>query len=93
MVGYPAIEYILGRGYPRLLLTGLAPCPTAIFTLGMLLWSAGTLPKSVLVIPCLYALSGIVPISFGIVEDIGLVIAGLVTAFMILRSDRSMKKA
>jgi hypothetical protein len=84
MVAYPAIEYLLGRGYPQLLPFGLVPCPTAIFTLGMLLWSEKKLPWTLWVIPVLYALSGLVPVSIGIVEDIGLIASGLVAALMLL---------
>jgi hypothetical protein len=35
MIGYPIIEYLLGRGYPNLLPFGLAPCPMTVFTLGL----------------------------------------------------------
>jgi len=92
MVGYPAIEYLLGRGYPQLLPFGLVPCPTNVFTLGMLLWSVRRLPKYVLIIPFLHSLSGIVPVFLGVVEDMGLVVAGLVAAIMLLYRDRRGKK-
>jgi len=88
LIGYPAIEYLQGRGYPQLLSFGLVPCPTAIFTLGLLLWSERKLPKYILIIPFLYSLSGIIPILLGIVEDIGLVIAGLSAAILIQYRDR-----
>jgi len=92
MVGYPAIEYLLGRGYPQLLPFGLAPCPTTVFTLGMLLWSE-RLPKYIVAIPFLYSLSGIIPICMGILEDIGLVVIGLIVTIMILYRDRIKKIA
>ncbi len=88
MVAYPLIEYLLGRGYPQILPFGLISCPTTIFTLGMLLCCDRRLPKYVLIIPFLYSLSGIIPISLGIVEDIGLVISGLCATFLILYRDR-----
>jgi hypothetical protein len=88
LVAYPAIEYGLGRGYPELLSFGLVPCPTAVFTLGLLLWCEKP-PVVVLVLPVLYALSGVVPASIGIVEDVGLVIAGLVTGAMFVYRQRS----
>lgn len=93
MLAYPAIEYLLGRGYPQSLPFGLVPCPTTIFTLGMLLWSDQRLPRYVWVIPFVYSLTGVVPISFGLVEDIGLVAAGLVSAVMILYRDRPKAQA
>ena len=88
MVGYLGLEYLLGRGYPRSLPFGLVPCPTVIFTLGVLLWSRPRLPKSVLVIPAVYALTGVAPVSKGIVEDVGLVVAGVVVTIMIVLRDR-----
>lgn len=90
MVGYPAIGFLLGRGYPQALLLGLVPCPTIAFTLGMLLWSDRPLPKVVLVIPVLYALSGgALAVSQGIVEDVGMIVMALIAASMILYRDRA----
>ena len=86
-LGYPAIEYLLGRGFPRSLPFGLVPCPTTVFTLGVLLWSTTRVPAYVLAIPFLYSLGGVGPVSIGIVEDAGLVAAGLVSTGMILYRD------
>jgi len=83
MVGYPAIEYLLGRGYPNLLPFGLVPCPMTVFTLGILLWSNKRPNWYILAVPILYSLSGVIPIWKGIVEDIGLVASGLATILMI----------
>lgn len=88
MAGYPAIEYLLGRGYPGLLPFGMAPCPMAVFTLGMLLWSSKKPKWYVITIPVMYSLSGLVPVSRGIVEDYGLFAAGLVTIFIVIYWDR-----
>lgn len=88
LFGYPSLEYFLGRGYPQLLSFGIVPCPTATFTLGLLLWSEKKLPGFVFIIPVLYAVSGIVPIYLGIFEDIGLVIAGILTAIFIFYRNR-----
>lgn len=91
MVGYPAIEYLLGRGFPRLLSFGLVPCPTTVFTVGMLLWTDRRVPKYVLVIPLVSALSGVLPVSLGIMEDLGLLLSGLAATAMILYRDRRAK--
>lgn len=84
LVGYPLIEVLLGRGYPKLLAFGLVPCPTTVFTLGILLWSSKKPKWYVLAIPVLYALTGLVPAWVGIVEDIGLFVSGLVTIIMLI---------
>jgi hypothetical protein len=92
MAGYPAIEYLLGRGYPSLLPFGLVPCPMTVFTLGILLWSNKKPTWYVLAIPILYSLSGVIPIWKGIIEDIGLVASGLATIFMVSYWDRTKKE-
>ncbi len=84
LIGYPLIGYATGREYPHLLLTGMMPCPTAIFTLGMLLWTEKSMPKIVPVIPVIYAMSGFVPVKLGVVEDIGLIVAGFVTGLLLV---------
>ena len=84
LIGYPLVGYFTGRGPDHLLYTGMMPCPTAIFTLGMLLWTEKPLPKIVPVIPVVYALSGFVPVKLGVVEDVGLVVAGIVTGFLLI---------
>jgi hypothetical protein len=93
MIGYPVIATLLGRGYPEWLPFGMVPCPTTVFTLGLLLWSEGRLPKYVLAIPFLYSLTVYVPISSGLVEDVGLLAAGLVTVVLIVVRDRGRRAA
>jgi hypothetical protein len=89
LVGYPAIGYLLGRGYPEALLLGLAPCPTTAFTLGILLWSDRPLPKLVLVVPILYAIgAGLIAAPRGIVEDFGLLALGIAVPIAILYRER-----
>jgi len=39
---YPLIEYMSGHLYPKILLFGIAPCPTTIFSLALLI---GAVPK------------------------------------------------
>jgi hypothetical protein len=75
VVGYPAIGALMGGGHPQSLHLGLAPCRTIAFTLGWLLWSCRPLPKALLAIPVLYALtmSGMAAAQ-GISEDVGLVV-------------------
>ncbi|NPV06847.1 MAG: hypothetical protein HPY83_02650 [Anaerolineae bacterium] len=74
------------RGYLRPLPFGLVPCPLTAFTQGLLLWSEKGLPRYILVMPVLYSLSGVIPVSLGIVEDVGLVLVGLSSAGLVLLS-------
>lgn len=91
LVCYPLIGYATGRGWLQLLYPGMMPCPTTIFALGILLWTEKPLPKIVPVIPVIYALSGFVPVSLGVVEDIGLIAAGIVTAILLLYRGRNVR--
>jgi hypothetical protein len=87
--GYQALEYLLGRGYPALLSFGMFPCPTVIFSLGILLWTEKKFPPYILIFPIINALSGFIPVfKIGIIEDIGLIISGLIAPFLLNKRDR-----
>lgn len=77
LVVYPLIGYLLGRRYPAVPTFGL-PCPTTIFTIGTLLLATPPLPRSVFVIPVLWAAVGsVAAFTLGVYEDLGLLVAGL----------------
>lgn len=89
MVMYPVWGYFAGHIYPSSPTFGL-PCPTTIFTLGMLLWAYPKPPIYLLAIPFLWSLIGFsAALSLGIVEDTGLFMAGIVTAFLRFRQRQS----
>ncbi|MFO7852945.1 MAG: DUF6064 family protein [Bacteroidota bacterium] len=89
MIGYPVIGYLIGHVHPQSPAFGLAPCPVTVFTFGLLLMSDRKVPLIYLVIPLLWALSGFMPVSIGILEDIGLIIAGILgTAMIIYRNGK-----
>ena len=85
MLVYPLLGLALGHGYPRAPMFGLVPCPTTIFTFGMLLLAAR--PKRLLAwLPLAWSAIGFfAAIRFGIREDIGLLLAGIVTAAIMWR--------
>jgi hypothetical protein len=87
MLGYPLLGSAFGHLYPVSPVFGVAPCPTVIFTFGLLLWSTARVPGYVLVIPFLWSLLGFsAAVSLGMREDYGLVVAGLLgTALLLLR--------
>jgi hypothetical protein len=77
LVAYPAIGYALGHRYPANPTFG-APCPTTIFTIGLLLWTETRLRWYLMLIPFIWSLIGFgAALSLGIVEDTGLLIAGI----------------
>ena len=86
MVAYPLLGMAFGHSYPRAPMFGLVPCPTTIFTFGMLLLAAR--PKRFLLwLPLVWSVIGFfAAVKFGIYEDIGLLIAGVVTAAILLRT-------
>jgi hypothetical protein len=92
LAGYPLLESLWGRAYPRSLPFGLVPCPTTLFTLALFLLADKNLPWYVFTIPITYAICGIVPLANGIHEDIGLVIGGVVTLILILYRNQKKEK-
>jgi len=92
MVIYPLLGHALGHAYPKAPTFGL-PCPTAIFTFGLLLWTDRKVPRYVLVVPLLWSLIGFsAAVSLGMAEDFGLVVAGVSSTILILWRDRGNKE-
>jgi hypothetical protein len=84
LIFYPLLGYAFGHHYPRTPTFGL-PCPTTIFTFGMLLLLEGKVPKFLFVIPIIWALIGFTAaLKLGIIQDIGLIIAAAATVLLFL---------
>ena len=78
MAGYPLLAWLAGHGWPRAAMFGIAPAPTAIFTLGLLLTIEGRTPLHLLAIPVLWSLvGGTAAWLLAIPEDLALPLAGL----------------
>jgi hypothetical protein len=87
LIIYPALGYWLGHRYPAAPTFGL-PCPTAIFTFGILLWTDRRVPLYLLPIPFAWSLLGTsAAISLGMIEDYGLLAAGLIGSSLIILRD------
>lgn len=88
LILYPLIGNALGHPYPSSPTFGV-PCPTTIFTFGLLLWTRGRVKWYVYFIPLLWSLIGFMAATdLGIREDIGLLVAGVVGAFMLSSRSR-----
>lgn len=88
---YPLIAYALGHVFPATPTFGL-PCPTTIFTFGLLLWTDKKVPLLVFLLPVLWSVVGVsAAFSLGIKEDLGLVVAGLITTFLLLKRQRAIQ--
>ncbi|HVE55896.1 MAG TPA: DUF6064 family protein [Pyrinomonadaceae bacterium] len=87
VVLYPIIGALSGHIFPLSPTFG-APCPTTIFTFGLLMWTDEKLARPLLVIPLLWAFVGsLATFSFGIAEDFGLLLTALSGTFFILRRE------
>jgi len=92
LIAYPAIGFAMGHIYPKSPTFG-TPCPTTIFTFGLLLFSVQRVPFFFLLIPLLWSLVGFsAAVSLGVVEDIGLIVFGAAaTVLLTVRSRHQFK--
>jgi len=90
LIGYPVVSYLVGHRYPAAPTFGV-PCPTTIFTFGLLLWSSGPLARrlALAVVPTLWAIVATsAAVNLSMTEDFGLLMAALVAVPLILRARR-----
>ncbi|MFN0195056.1 MAG: DUF6064 family protein [Aestuariivirga sp.] len=75
---YPVLGILAGHGLMAGPMFGVAPCPTTIFTIGLLLLARGSWVPWLSIIPFLWSLVGLAAaLQLGIPEDLGLPAAGL----------------
>jgi hypothetical protein len=88
---YPVIGHFAGHIYPFAPEMS-APCPTTIFTFGVLLFSSGKFPKWLMIIPLLWSLIGFsAAVNLNVVQDYGLVISGIMVFLLITYRDSAKK--
>ena len=91
LVVYPVWSAYAGYPYPATPTFGL-PCPTAIFTIGLLCFSATPTPRSPLVVPVLWCLIGAqAAFLLDVQPDLGLIAAGLVGIALIASAGRPLR--
>lgn len=82
---YPLLGYSFGHVYPQSPVFGVAPCPTTIFTFGILLQANAKIPVWLIVIPGVWSLIGFsAALQLEMYEDIGLIAAGIAGVSMIV---------
>ena len=85
LILYPLLGIVLGHVYPKSPTFGV-PCPTTIFTFGVLLFSSHRVPWYVLIIPLALSIVGLsAAFNLSIYEDIGLTVSGLVSTVVLTR--------
>jgi hypothetical protein len=89
LIIYPILGLYFGHTFPRNPTFGL-PCPTTIFTFGLLLFTIKRIPWYLIVIPFIWSLIGFsAAIQLTIYEDFGLGIAGVVGFVVILITNKN----
>lgn len=77
LVLYPLLSIVFGHPYPAAPTFGL-PCPTVIFTLGVLLFLKAPYPRTVFIAPLAWAAIGVqAAVLLGMYEDFGMLLAAL----------------
>ena len=88
MLLYPAIGALAGQSYPAMPVFGVAPCPLAIFTFGVLLL-ADPLPLRLLIVPLLWSLvGGSAAFLLHVPQDWALLLSGILVAAALLLDRR-----
>ena len=83
---YPAWSIYAGHVYPAMPTFGL-PCPTAIFTIGMLSLLLTPYPRTPFLVPVLWCLVGLqAAFLLGVPQDLALIVAGGVGGVLAVRS-------
>jgi hypothetical protein len=87
LVLYPLWSFYAGHHYPALPTFGL-PCPTTLFTIGLLAFLVAPYPRSPFVVPVLWCFVGAqAAFLFDVPQDLGLVVAGVAGIVLLLRSE------
>ena len=91
LVVYPILGFVFDHRFPLSPTFGL-PCPTTIFTFGLLLLTNKNVPVTILVIPLVWSVIGLsASLQLGVIEDMGLPVAGLLTVMMLLLGKKKFK--
>jgi hypothetical protein len=89
LIIYPVFGYQLGHIYPYSPTFGL-PCPTTIFTFGILLLVNRRVPVFLLIIPLLWSIIGFfAALNLTIYEDWGLIFAGVISFALLLIGNKN----
>jgi Family of unknown function (DUF6064) len=84
LIAYPLLGYFGGHRYPLAPTFGV-PCPTTIFTFGVLLFSRTRISWYIILVPFLWSLVGFwAAINLAVKEDFGLVVAGVLSTIILL---------
>ena len=90
LIGYPLVGVLGGHALRVVPLFGVSPCATVTFFFGLLLWALPPAPKYLLLVPLAWALNAAPPnLAGGVVVDIGMLVAAVITTGLIIWRDRA----
>jgi len=90
LIVYPILGHLLSHQYPYSPTFGL-PCPTTIFTFGVLLFINKKIPVSTIIIPFLWSIIGFgAAVSLTIYEDYGLLISGTIGFVLLIAKNKKV---
>jgi len=88
LIIYPLLGWLLGHRYPYAPTFGL-PCPTTVFTFGLLLLARPALPRSAFIIPVLWSVVATsAALQLGMMEDLSLPVAAIIASAVVLQLHR-----
>jgi hypothetical protein len=83
-VVYTTLGYLLGHTWPNLPVFGVAPCPTTIFTFGVLMLAVGPMPLWLITIPVAWSgIGATAAVLLNVPEDLGLLVSGVLGAVVL----------
>lgn len=89
---YPAWGHAAGHVYPAVPLFGIAPCPTTIFSIGILLLGQWRMVRWLLLLPAIWAaIGGSAALLLDVPQDLGLFAALAAIFFVGVRGGRNEK--
>lgn len=78
LVGYPALGFLAGHRYPAVPMFGIAPCPTTIFTIGLLMLGDWKVARWLLIVPVLWSfVGGSAAVLLDVPQDYALIVSGI----------------
>jgi len=85
---YPLIEYMSGHIYPKVLLFGVAPCPTVLFSLALLIGAVPKVGKLIFILIIFSAISSglSAPIMLGVWADLLLLVSGIYGLLILIKN-------
>jgi hypothetical protein len=91
LIAYPVFGTLAGHQFPRVPVFGLMPCPTAMFTAGILLLAEPGFPRSLLLIPFVTAMMGMIgALMFRLPEDFPVLPLVLIASLMAIHHERQL---